>query len=64
MDSLYTSGRILINSDECKKFISGGILVSHEDGTIKKIFSSQQEINSYLFSSHGAEVTFSNERVL
>lgn len=62
MDALYTSERILISSDECKKLISGGILVEHSDGTIKRIFTSQEEINSYLFVQHGAEVD-SRERL-
>lgn len=56
MDSLYTSERILISSDACKKLISGGILIDNEGGTIKRIFTSQEEINSYLFMDHGAEV--------
>ncbi|CRK90870.1 CLUMA_CG004560, isoform A [Clunio marinus] len=58
MDALYLSQRILISSDCCKKLISGGILVSNTDGTIKRVFTSQEEINSYLFIEHGAEVVY------
>lgn len=57
MDSLYLSERILICSDECKKLISGGILVSYEDGTVKRIFTSQEEINSWMFIEHGGEAS-------
>lgn len=50
MDTLFTSSRILINNDgEQKNIVSGGILVSNEDGTIKKIITSQSEINSWFF---------------
>jgi hypothetical protein len=58
MDSLFLSERILISDENCKKLISGGIVVSVEDGTIKNIFTSQQEINSWIFLSHGGEVIF------
>lgn len=63
MDALYTSERILINTNDGKKFISGGVLVEHSDGTIKKIFTTQEEINSYLFMQHGAEVAFRERKV-
>ena len=56
IDSLYLSKRILVDGDEFKDFISGGILVSNIDGTIKRIFTSQEEINSYMFRAHGADV--------
>lgn len=56
LDSLLLSSRILADIDECQDFISGGILVSNTNGTIKKIFTSQQEINSYLFRAHGTDV--------
>lgn len=56
LDSLYLSKRILVDIDECKDFVSGGILVSNVEGVVKRIFTSQQEINSWMFSSHGAEV--------
>ena len=56
LDSLLLSSRILADIDECQDFISGGILVSNINGTIKKIFTSQQEINSYLFRAHGTDV--------
>lgn len=56
LDSLVLSSRILADTDDCKDFISGGILISNTDGTIKKIFTSQQEINSHLFKAHGTEV--------
>lgn len=56
MDALFLSDRILISNDDCKKLVSGGVLVSFEDGTIKRIFTSQEEINSWLFIEHGAEV--------
>jgi dihydroorotase-like cyclic amidohydrolase len=49
MDTLFTSSRILISNDSEKNIISGGILVSNEDGTIKKIITSQAEINSWMF---------------
>lgn len=72
MDSLFLSERILICSDECKKLISGGILVNNEDGTVKRIFTSQEEINSWLFIEHGGEASDSqisqeerwNERII
>lgn len=57
IDSLLLSRRILADIDECQDFISGGILVSNTQGRIKKIFTSQQEINSYLFRAHGTEVS-------
>lgn len=57
MDSLYLSERILISSDSCKSLISGGVLVDSNDGTIKRIFTSQQEINSWMFIEHGGEVS-------
>lgn len=56
MDALYLSERILVSSDAGHSFVSGGVLVSFEDGRIMKIFTSQQEINSYLFIEHGSEV--------
>lgn len=56
LDSLYLSKRILVDTDESKDFISGGIVVSNIDGTIKKIFTSQEEINSWMFRAHGADV--------
>lgn len=56
--SLYTSERILVNNDLNSKLISGGILVDQENGTIRKIFSSQEEINSWLFIDHGGEVYY------
>jgi 5-keto 4-deoxyuronate isomerase len=61
MDSLFTSERILLSSDNCNKLIAGGILVDHESGRIKRIFTSQQEINSWLFIEHGGEVNFSKQ---
>lgn len=61
MNALYTSQRILISTDTCKKLISGGILVDQEEGRIKKIFTSQEEINSWLFIEHGGEVNFPRE---
>lgn len=57
IDSILLSKRILADIGECKDFISGGILISNTNGTIKKIFTSQQEINSYLFRAHGTEVS-------
>lgn len=63
MDALYLSERILISSDTCNDIISGGILVSFDDGTIKRIFTSQEEINSWMFIEHGGEVrNISKER--
>lgn len=56
IDSLYLSKRILVDADDSKDFISGGVLVSNIDGRIKRIFTSQEEINSYMFRAHGAEV--------
>ncbi|KAG5671096.1 hypothetical protein PVAND_001310 [Polypedilum vanderplanki] len=64
LDSLFLSKRILVNIDECKDFISGGILVSNVDGIIKRIFTSQQEINSWMFGAHGAEVYDFGEKVI
>lgn len=61
MDSLFLSERILISNDSCKKLIPGGILVNLEEGKIKRIFTSQQEINSWLFIEHGGEVNFPRE---
>jgi hypothetical protein len=58
MDSLFTSERILLSSENCRKLVAGGILVDHESGRIKRIFTSQQEINSWLFIEHGGEVNF------
>jgi hypothetical protein len=58
LDSLFLSKRILADTDDGKDFISGGILVSNTDGTIKRIFTSQEEINSWMFRAHGAEVRF------
>lgn len=60
LDSLFISTRILVNRNECNDFLSGGVLVSNNDGTIKRIFASQQEINSWMFTYHG-EVKFSHE---
>lgn len=57
MDSLFTSERILISNESCKKLIAGGVLVDQE-GRIKRIFTSQEEINSWLFIEHGGEVIF------
>lgn len=62
LDSLYLSKRILVDTDECKDFVSGGVLVSNIDGTIRRIFTSQQEINSWMFKSHGAEVKLREEK--
>lgn len=56
MDALYLSERILVSNDVGQSFVSGGVLVSFEDGRILKIFTSQQEINSWLFVEHGGEV--------
>lgn len=56
MDSLYLSEKILISSDSCKNLISGGVLVDCNDGTIKRVFTSQEEINSWMFIEHGGEV--------
>lgn len=56
LDSLILSSRILVDTNDCEDFISGGLLISHTDGTIKKILTSQQEINSHLFKAHGTEV--------
>ena len=56
LDSLFLSKRILVDTDESKDFISGGVLVSNIDGTIKRIFTSQEEINSWMFRSTGADV--------
>ena len=61
MDSLFLSERILINNENCKKIVSGGIVVNIEDGRIKNIFTSQQEINSWIFLAHGGEVIFPRE---
>lgn len=58
LDSLYLSKRILVDTDEYKDFVSGGVLVSNIDGTIKRIFTSQEEINSWMFRSTGADVNF------
>lgn len=58
LDSLYLSKRILVDSDDCKDFVSGGVLVSNTDGTIKRILTSQDEINSWMFRSTGSEVNF------
>jgi allantoinase len=63
MNALYTSERILINNDSCKKLISGGILVNQEAGLIVRIFTTQEEINSWLFIEHGGEVLILFERV-
>lgn len=57
LDSLLLSSRILADIHECQDFISGGILVSNINGKIKKIFTSQQEINSFLFRAHGTDVS-------
>lgn len=59
MDSLVLGSRILVDTDDCKGgiFVSGGILISNSNGTIRKIFTSQQEINSYLFRAHGVDVS-------
>lgn len=56
MGTLFTSKRILLTSDNTTRLISGGILVSSTDGTITKIFTSQEEINSWMFKEHGCEV--------
>lgn len=56
MDALYLSERILISSDTCNKMVSGGILVSFDTGTIKRIFTTQEEINSWMFMDHGGDV--------
>lgn len=61
MDALYTSERILISNDNYPDLKMGGILVDHSDGTIKRIFTSQEEINSYLFMQHGAEAIIGRE---
>lgn len=61
MDALYTSERILISNDNYQDLKMGGILVDHSDGTIKRIFTSQEEINSYLFMQHGAEAIIGRE---
>jgi hypothetical protein len=58
MDSLYLSERILVNNDLNSKLISGGILVNQEEGTIRRILTSQEEINTWLFQDHGVEVKF------
>ena len=57
LDSLVLSSRILAEVDGHTDFISGGILISNSDGSIKKIFTSQKEINSFLFRAHGTEVS-------
>jgi hypothetical protein len=64
LDSLYLSKRILVDSDECNDFVSGGVLVSNVDGTIKRIMTSQEEINSWMFRSTGSEVIFFSFRFL
>lgn len=56
MDALFLSDRILISSDEGSSLVSGGVLVCFADGTIKRIFTSQEEINSWLFIDHGGDV--------
>lgn len=56
LDALFLSERILISNEAVKTFVSGGILVNFNDGTIKRIFTSQQEINSWMFIEHGGEV--------
>lgn len=55
-DSLYLSERILVNNDLNSKFVSGGILVNQEEGTIRRILTSQEDINSWLFTEHAGEV--------
>lgn len=57
VDSLYLSERILVNNDINSQLVSGGILVNQEEGTIRRIFTSQEEINSLLFTDTAAEVT-------
>ena len=62
MDSLYLSERILVSTDEGSSLISGGIVVSFTDGTVKRIFTSQQEINSWLFLVCGGDVRGSKKK--
>ncbi|KAL7028712.1 hypothetical protein ACKWTF_005970 [Chironomus riparius] len=65
LDSLFLSKRILVDTEECKDFVSGGVLVSNIDGTIKRIFTSQEEINSWMFRSTGADVyDFKNKIIM
>lgn len=57
MDVLYTSRRILIESDDGEfDFIDGGILVAGGTGKISEVFVTQETINSFLYSKPGMKV--------
>ncbi|XP_055634293.1 allantoinase, mitochondrial [Toxorhynchites rutilus septentrionalis] len=55
MDTLLISNRIYLNSEQKHGFISGGILISHKDGKVSRIFSSLLAVDVYLLHNE-AEV--------
>lgn len=57
MDLLYLSKRIYLGTEE--NFINGGIIVS-EDGIIRKVMRTPQEVNSYLYNTESQAVGASN----
>ena len=57
LNILFTSSRILLNNENEKKIISGGILIRNSDGKIKQILYSQAEVNSVLFTDHAIELS-------
>lgn len=50
MSILYLSNRILLNDG----FVRGGVLV--EDGTIIKVYKTQDEVNSFISTTESIEV--------
>lgn len=52
MSVLYLSNRIFLNDG----FVRGGVLVSVEDGTITKVFKTQDEVNSFISTTKSIEV--------
>ncbi|KAI9590066.1 allantoinase isoform X2 [Glossina fuscipes] len=53
MDLLFLSKRIYLGTEE--NFINGGIIVS-EDGIIRKVMRTPQEVNSYLYNTESQAV--------
>lgn len=54
MSILYLSNRIFLSDG----FVRGGVLVSVEDGTISKVFKTQDEVNSFISTTESIEVSF------
>lgn len=52
MSILYLSNRIFLNDG----FVRGGVLVSVEDGTIIKVFKTQDEVNSFISTTKSNKV--------